>query len=107
MIVHTIYGLDYKQEMRDTKELVLRWREKSEDEWVRKEKVVKDFRPYLYVESDSTLYIRGKDQMGRKVLSKNLKDQDGIGWAIEDQVSTRKLTTSGKRLDKVYFKSPG
>lgn len=107
MIVHTLYGLDYKQEMRDTKELVLRWREKVAEEWVRKEKVVKDFRPYLYVESDSTVFIRGKDQMGRKVLSKNLKDQDGIGWAIEDQVSTRKLTTSGKRLDKVYFKSPG
>ena len=39
MIIHTLYELDDKGVMRDSNNLVLRWRDKIGDEWVRREKM--------------------------------------------------------------------
>lgn len=107
MIIHTLYELDDKGVMRDSNNLVLRWRDKIGDEWVRREKTVNDFRPYLYVKSHDKLSIRGRDGFGRNILSGGLHEQDDLGWAIDEQISTEKTNAAGVKLDRVYFKSPG
>ena len=107
MIIHTLYDLDHKGEMRDTNELVLRWREKVAEQWVRRERIVKDFEPYLYVERDSVVVVKNKDEYARKVLSSTVHEQEGIEWAITGQTPSSKVTADGKELDKVTFKSPG
>src|SRR6056300_285628 len=107
MIIHTLYDLDHKGEMRDTNGLVLRWREKVAEQWVRRERIVKDFEPYLYVERDSVVVVKNKDEYARKVLSSTVHEQEGIEWAITGQTPSSKVTADGKELDKVTFKSPG
>ena len=74
---------------------------------MRRERIVKDFEPYLYVERDSVVVVKNKDEYARKVLSASVHEQEGISWAITGQVRSSKVTADGRPLDKVTFKSPG
>ena len=74
---------------------------------MRRERIVKDFEPYLYVERDSVVVVKNKDEMLARFCPGGRSRAGGHRVGHDEQISTEKTNAAGVKLDKVTFKSPG
>ncbi len=101
---------------RDSNVIVKRWREKQGEDWVRKEEVVRNFRPYVFV-NPNNLVVKGKVTSGGLWIPEGYKK---VPFAIAERTLKELLfgieihkgdsppyqDAAGNTLWKVSFDSP-
>lgn len=111
---HSRHG-NSRNRLSPTKDLVLRWRELEGEKWERKEEVVTNFRPYLYVNPDKLLVKQQKLKSGWRLLDAPKKVPthlvrstiDDYLWDIDvDFESDGAVNSDGDPLLKVYLANP-
>jgi len=104
MIISGLYEADYNGVMRTGTNISKRWRELEDGKWVRKEEIITDFEPYLYVPSSEKLFITAKDGHSNTSFASLLEDDKNVGWMVERVEKTSKKSADGRMLSKVVLK---
>ena len=92
-------------------ELNLRWREKEDGKWVRKDKLVQDFTPYLFIQPDNFHSKNQKtDEFPRKIakhsIESQIKDKYRDAQIVTKSGDTGFQDAKGNVLWKVELPSP-
>ena len=111
---HARHG-NSRNRLSPTKDIILRWRELEGEKWERKERIVEDFRPYLYVNPGHLMVKQQKLKTGWKVLEVPRKVPTHlVRSAIDDYLWDIDVTfendgavnSDGDPLLKVYLTNP-
>jgi DNA polymerase elongation subunit (family B) len=87
-----------------THELVIRDREEVDGQWVRRQQIVKDFRPYCYVVWNKSLQLQDRKRDVMRPLTPVMATDD---FRVERViVDSGQKNADGDKLGKIIFKSP-
>ena len=87
-----------------THELVIRDREEVDGNWVRRQQIVKDFRPYCYVVWNKSLQLEDRKRTVMRPLTPAMAEDD---FRVERViVDSGERNADGDKLGKIIFKSP-
>jgi len=111
---HSRHG-NSRNRLSPTKDIILRWRELEGDTWERKERIVEDFRPYLYINPNNLRMKQQKLKSGWRLLDEPKpipthlvrSTIDDYLWDIDVTFeSDGSVNSDGAPLLKVILNSP-